>query len=297
LVREKPEVRILPAAPFFPESSTPLIGHSKSTSSENLPAPVEIGHVDLGDQQLEFVRYGAVSDEAPSLIFLHEGLGSVAMWRDFPARVAMATGAQAIVYSRSGYGRSSPRTGPYDVDYMHREALDILPRLFDAWGISEPVLVGHSDGASIALIQAAADTSPVSALALVAPHIYVEPVSVQSITEAREHFKTTDLEQRLGRYHDDPTHAFQGWNDIWLHADFLNWNIEALLPSIDCPILAIQGENDAYGTMVQIDSIATGTRGPVELLKLPDCGHSPHRDQPSSTLDALSTFINGLNTP
>lgn len=297
MVRAGSEVQFLSAAPFSPESSTPLIGHSETSSSENLPDPIETGHVDLGDQQLEFVRYGAARDEAPSLIFLHEGLGSVAMWRDFPARVAAATGAQAIIYSRCGYGRSSPRTRPYDVDYMHKEALETLPRLFDAWGVSKPVLIGHSDGASIALIQAAADNSPVRALALMAPHIFVEPISVQSITKAREQFKSTDLKQRLSRYHNDPAHAFQGWNDIWLHPEFLHWNIEALLSGIDCPILAIQGEDDAYGTMAQIDGIVSGTQGSVELLKLPDCGHSPHRDQRGSTLDALSAFINGLNTP
>lgn len=259
--------------------------------TNSIPAPIETGHADLGDHRLEFVRFARTRADAPSLILLHEGLGSVAMWREFPARLAAASGAEIFVYSRRGYGTSSPRAASYNVDYMHIEARETLPQLFDFWGLDAPVLVGHSDGASIALIHAAEDNTPVHAVCVMAPHIMVEPISIQSIEFARDQFRTTDLAEKLGRYHDAPEHAFRGWNDIWLHPDFLKWDIRPLLPAIRCPVMAIQGEDDPYGTMAQIDGIEAASGGTVELVKLSGCGHSPHREAPDEALRALTAFV------
>lgn len=253
--------------------------------------PTETGHADLGDHGLEFIRFAPAVAGAPSVVMLHEGLGSVAMWRDFPARVAAATGAEVIAYSRRGYGASSPRPASYGVDYMHAEARETLPRLFEFWGLDAPVLLGHSDGASVALIHAALPDTRARAVAVMAPHIMVEPISIQSIEFAREQFHATDLKQKLGRYHEDPEHAFMGWNDIWLDPAFRDWDIRPLLPEIRCPVLAIQGEDDAYGTMAQIDGIAAAAAGPVRLLKLAGCGHSPQRDKPEETLAAIRAFL------
>jgi pimeloyl-ACP methyl ester carboxylesterase len=228
---------------------------------------------------------------APTLVFLHEGLGSLELWRDFPDRVAAATGCGALVYSRYGYGQSDRLEGPRAVDYMHREALDSLPEVLAGRGIESPILVGHSDGASIALIHAGAGSWPVRALVLEAPHVFVEEVTVASIAEAKTAYATTDLPRRLGRYHADVDTTFRGWNDIWLDPDFRAWNIAEVLPSIRCPIQLIQGEDDEYGTFAQIDAIAAGAGGPVETVKLPRCRHSPHRDQPEATLAAMRRFI------
>jgi pimeloyl-ACP methyl ester carboxylesterase len=229
-----------------------------------------------------------------TLVFLHEGLGSVAMWRDFPRDAALATGCPAIVYSRYGYGRSEALREPRGVDYMHIEALEVLPDLLGELQVPDPVLVGHSDGASIALIHASA-RNRVRGMVVMAPHVFVEDISVKSIAEAKAAFETTDLPQKLGRYHADAAKTFWGWNDIWLHPDFRSWNIEKFLPDIRCPMLAIQGFDDEYGTMAQIDAIAKQTGGPVELLRLSGCRHSPHRDQPKAVLEAMSRFVDRLH--
>jgi pimeloyl-ACP methyl ester carboxylesterase len=229
-----------------------------------------------------------------TLVFLHEGLGSVAMWRDFPRDAALATGCPAIVYSRYGYGQSEALREPRGVDYMHIEALEVLPDLLGELQVPDPVLVGHSDGASIALIHASARNS-VRGMVVMAPHVFVEDISVKSIAEAKVAFETTDLPQKLGRYHADAAKTFWGWNDIWLHPDFRSWNIEKFLPDIRCPMLGIQGFDDEYGTMAQIDAIAKQTGGPVELLRLSGCRHSPHRDQPKAVLEAMSRFVDRLH--
>ncbi|HVY08197.1 MAG TPA: alpha/beta hydrolase [Burkholderiales bacterium] len=231
---------------------------------------------------------------APTLVFLHEGLGSVALWKRFPGEVVAASGCPALVYSRYGYGKSEKLAASRSVDYMHREALDVLPEMLDQLGIPDPVLVGHSDGASIALIHAGAGKRPVRGLAAIAPHVFVEPVTVKSIAEAKVAFATTDLSERLGRFHDDVGSTFRGWNDIWLHPDFLRWNIEDCLPAIRCPVLLIQGEDDQYGTRAQVDAIARQVSGPVRMLMLPDCAHSPHHTNKDATLAALVDFIRGL---
>lgn len=226
----------------------------------------------------------------PTLVFLHEGLGSIAMWRGFPARVAEVTGCAALVYSRYGYGGSDVLEAPFGVDYMHREAQDALPELLARLGIERPILVGHSDGASIALIYAGTHEA-VHGLVALAPHVFVEDVSVRSIAQAKVAFETTDLPQKLARYHVDARRTFYGWNDIWLRPDFRRWNIEAFLPRIRCPVLAIQGVNDEYGTMAQIEAIAAQVAGACEVVKLDACGHSPHRDQHDATLAAVARFV------
>ena len=243
---------------------------------------------------LEYEWLGAAEPGRPTLVFLHEGLGSMRQWRDFPLRAAQATGCRALVYDRYGYGQSDPlQEARVDVRFMHREALDSLPALLAGLGVPAPILVGHSDGASIALIHAGAGHA-VRALALMAPHVFVEPVCVHSIAQAKQTFETTDLAQRLGKYHRDPRKTFYLWNDVWLDPEFLQWNIEEYLPGISCPVLAIQGEDDEYGTMEQLERLRRGVRGPCELVKLPACGHAPFRDQPAATLAALARFVSGL---
>jgi pimeloyl-ACP methyl ester carboxylesterase len=251
----------------------------------------------LGGHRLEYslLRPDVEKSAVPTLVFLHEGLGSVALWKRFPAEVVAATGCRALVYSRYGYGKSDRLTAPRKVDYMHREALDVLPEILDQFRIDSPVLIGHSDGASIALIHAGAGRRPVRGVVAMAPHVFVEDITVQSIAEAKTTFQNTDLGERLGRYHDDVDSTFRGWNDIWLHPDFRHWNIEGYLPDIRCPLLLIQGEDDQYGTGAQVEAIARLVSGPVQTLLLPDCAHSPHQSvQKGATVAAIATFVRGL---
>ncbi len=229
-------------------------------------------------------------DSQPELVFLHEGLGSVSHWRDFPARASAATGCPVTVYSRYGSGQSDVLAEARGVWYMHNEALSALPDLLTQLGIESPVLVGHSDGGSIALIYAGAHDQ-VRGLVLLAPHVFVEDLSVASIAEAKVKFETTNLPEKLARHHRDVARTFWGWNNIWLHPDFRRWNIEEYLPRITCPILAIQGLDDQYGTMAQVHAIARQSKGPVEILALPDCRHSPQRDQPEAVLEAIGHFV------
>ena len=249
--------------------------------------------VDVGGARLEVERIDVGRASAAPVVMLHEGLGSVAMWKDFPHRVAHSANRNVLVYSRAGYGRSSPAKLPYGVRYMHDEALVVLPRLLDACAIERPILLGHSDGGSIALIHAAAAGRPVAGLELMAPHVIVEDVSIESIAAAKVAWRTTDLRAKLARYHDDVDGAFTGWNDIWLHPDFRDWNIEDLVRDVRCPILAIQGEDDEYGTMDQIERIER-LAPDVERVRLADCRHSPHRDQPEVVLEALVRFVDRL---
>jgi pimeloyl-ACP methyl ester carboxylesterase len=230
---------------------------------------------------------------APALVMLHEGLGSVSMWRDFPHQVADATGCETIVYSRIGYGKSDPIRAPRDVRFMHEEALVRLPALLDALELQAPILFGHSDGASIALIHAGSGLRKLSAVIAMAPHVRVEDISIASIEKAKVAYETTDLRARLARHHDDVDSAFRGWNDVWLDPRFRSWNIEDYLSTIRCPLLAIQGESDEYGTMDQIERIGRAVAG-ATLLRLPNCGHSPQRDQPAAVLQALRAFVADL---
>lgn len=249
--------------------------------------------------RVEYVRIAAERTDAPLIVFLHEGLGSVAMWKDFPERLCRAGGFRGLVFSRPGYGRSTPRGAEeaWDVDFMHRQAHEVLPPLFDALGIAEPPwLLGHSDGGSIALLYAARFPQRVAGLVVLAPHILVEDVTVANIEQARTAYLQTDLPQKLGRYHDDPDSAFWGWNRIWLHPPFRQWNIEPELDGIAGPVLAIQGVDDEYGSLQQIRGIASRV-GRTQLLELPDCGHSPHRDQPEQVIGATLSFINQWRQP
>ena len=267
------------------------------------PTRVEVGWNDRL-LQLEALQISGPAD-GPLLVFLHEGLGSMSMWRDFPTQLCERLGARGLVYSRPGYGRSTPRAQDerWGVDFMHRQAHEVLPALLQTLKVQEPIwLVGHSDGGSIALLYAARHGSaangqsqapeapPLAGAIVLAPHILVEDVSVRSIEQARQAYLHTDLRQRLARHHDDPDSAFWGWNDIWLSPAFRSWSIEADLHRIKVPVLAVQGVDDEYGTLEQIRGIAR--RVPqTELLELPACGHSPHRDQPQALMEAVAGFV------
>jgi pimeloyl-ACP methyl ester carboxylesterase len=246
-------------------------------------------YVSVQGHSLEVQRIPGSGGRASELVFLHEGLGSVSHWKDFPARVADATGSPVTVYSRYGCGNSDVLTEPRGVGYMHDEALLALPELLAQLHIENPILVGHSDGASIALVYAG-EHDHVRGLVLLSPHVFVEDLSVASIANAKTSFETTDLPERLARHHRDAARTFWGWNDIWLHPDFRRWNIEEFLPRITCPILAIQGLGDQYGTMAQVQAIARQSGGPVEILPLAECRHSPQRDQAEATVAAIAEF-------
>jgi pimeloyl-ACP methyl ester carboxylesterase len=231
--------------------------------------------------------------DRPVVVFLHEGLGSVALWRDWPARLCAQLGMPGLVYSRQGYGQSSPRadargSGRLQPDYMHREALQVLPELLRTLGIERPVVLGHSDGGTIALLHAA--HHPVAACLVMAPHVVVENASVTSIAAAREAFENGPLRERLVPFHADVDGAFWQWNDIWLSDAFRRYDIRREISAIAAPLLAIQGEDDPYGTMAQIDDIARAVPH-AQLLKLPQCGHSPHRDQPQTVAQAIGDFL------
>jgi pimeloyl-ACP methyl ester carboxylesterase len=234
--------------------------------------------------------------ERPLVVFLHEGLGSLAAWKDFPRRLCAAADLRGLVWSRPGYGRSTPReqSERWGLDFMHRQAHELLPALLDELRVDRqaqpPWLIGHSDGGSIALLHAARFTQQVSGLVVMAPHLFVEDVSIASIQQARHHYERTDLRQRLARYHDDPDSAFWGWNDIWLHPPFAHWNIEGEISGISCPLLAMQGIDDEYGTLQQVHAIAQRVPQAV-LVELPQCGHSPHRDQPQRVIDEVTRFV------
>lgn len=248
--------------------------------------------VTAAGRSLEYQRIEA-DPARPVLVFLHEGLGSITQWRDFPQEVVEATRCPALVYARYGYGRSDVLEAPRNANFMHDEALVALPQLLAALGIANPILVGHSDGASIALIHAGAG-NPVRGVVVEAPHEFFEDINMGGIAAARQAFETTDLPQKLARHHRDAARTFYGWHDVWTSPAFRDWNIESYLAGIRCPVLAIQGEDDAYGTMRQLDAIAAQVSGPCELLKLADCGHTPHREQPEKTLSAVTRFINTL---
>jgi len=226
----------------------------------------------------------------PAVVLLHEGLGSIGLWRGLPAALHDATGRRTVTYSRAGYGRSGPVPLPRPLTYMHHEADVVLPALLTALGIEHPVLVGHSDGASIALLAAGAGL-PVAALVLLAPHVIVEDISVAAIAAARTAYAETDLRERLARHHDDVDVAFRGWNDAWLDPAFREWDITDRLPGITAPVLAIQGADDPYGTTRQLDLIAAGVRGPFERLVLADVGHAPHLEATASVLAAVVALI------
>ena len=239
------------------------------------------------------VQHIAGPGDRPTLVFLHEGLGSVALWRDWPQSLCARLGCPGLVYSRQGYGQSDPRpdvrgSGRLQPDYMHREALQVLPELLRQCGIERPVLIGHSDGGTIALLHAA--YHPVAACIVMAPHVVVEDISVRAITAARQAYEEGPLRARLAPFHADVDGAFWQWNDAWLNPAFRDYDIRQEISAITSPLLAIQGEDDAYGTMAQIDDIAAAVPH-ARLLKLPQCGHSPHKDQPQAVTQAIANFL------
>jgi pimeloyl-ACP methyl ester carboxylesterase len=228
-----------------------------------------------------------------TIVMLHEGLGSIAMWKDFPVQLAHVTGCCVLAYSRYGHGKSQRLMEKRTVDFMHHEARVVLPELLRQFEFQQPILFGHSDGASIALIYAGTWPQQVRALILEAPHVFVEDEGLQSIANIRALFESTDLPNKLSRYHDHVEEVFRGWNDIWLDPKFSQWNIEEYLDAIACPVLVIQGENDEYGTLAQVQAIQRCIPA-TQALILPRCGHSPHRDHPNLTVEAIANFMSTL---
>lgn len=263
-----------------------------------MSASVDFVEIDWAGRRMriEYRWIGRERAGAPLIVFLHEGLGSLSMWRDFPQRLCGACGCRGLVYSRPGYGRSTPRAAEeaWGLDFMHRQAHEVLPALLDALGIDTEErpswLFGHSDGASIALLYASRFVRRVAGAVLLAPHIRVEDLSVSSIEKARGAYLETDLRERLAKHHDDPDSAFWRWNRIWLDPPFRQWSIESEIESIRCPLLAVQGLEDEYGTLEQIRGIARLVPQ-TQLLELPDCRHSPHRDQPEMVIATVTEFI------
>jgi pimeloyl-ACP methyl ester carboxylesterase len=255
-----------------------------------LPLKTETGEVVVDGKRLETLWITAADAAARTIVMLHEGLGSLGMWKNFPPEVAARTSCNVLVYSRYGHGNSDKLVEKRPVAFMHHEGKVVLPELLKQLGIERPILLGHSDGGSIALIFAATYPERCSALILEAPHVFVEDLSVASITEAKVNYQTTDLPQKLARYHAHTDATFWGWNDIWLDAEFRSWNIEECLDAIRCPVLCIQGEQDQYGTIAQVLAIQARVPG-GQILMLPNCKHSPHRDQLGSTLQAIAEFV------
>jgi pimeloyl-ACP methyl ester carboxylesterase len=260
---------------------------------------VEFARIHWSDRDiaLEYQWVGNEKSTGLVVVFLHEGLGSVAMWRDFPQRFCEAADVRGLVFSRYGYGLSTPRRAgeKWPIDFMHQQAGEVLPLLFEALGVVKPWLFGHSDGASIALLHAARYPASVAGIIVVAPHLFGEDLTIASIEEARVNYMRHDdpqgLRSKLARYHADPDSAFWGWNDIWLSPAFRHWNIEREIAAITCPVLAVQGEDDAYGTLEQIYGVHRQVPA-AQLLALPQCGHSVHRDQPTILIEHAARFIN-----
>jgi len=249
------------------------------------------GFLDLGSERLEYRMIGPRPDAAPTIVMLHEGLGCVGLWGDFPDRLAAATGCGVFVYSRAGYGQSSPVPLPRPLSYMHEEAEKSLPRVLEAIGFRRGLLVGHSDGASIAAIYAGSHQDHrIRGLVLVAPHFIVEDISVASIAEAREAYNNGDLRPRLAKWHADVDVAFRGWNDVWLENDFRQWDISEELAYIRVPILIVQGADDQYGTVRQIEIAQEECYCPVDVALLPGVKHSPHREAPEVALGEIADF-------
>jgi pimeloyl-ACP methyl ester carboxylesterase len=249
------------------------------------------GFLRIGDSDLEYRLIGPAPDQAPTIVMLHEGLGSAALWGDFPQALQAATGIGVFAYSRAGYGASSPAALPRPLDYMNREALDVLPALLDAIGFQRGLLLGHSDGASIAAIYAGGTLDHrVRGVVMIAPHFVVEDVSVASIAEIKRTYETTDLRARLSRWHRNVDNAFYGWNGAWLHPDFRRWDISEYLAYIRVPVAILQGEDDQYGTIRQIEIAREECYCPLDVTVISGAGHSPHREVPELTLSVVAEF-------
>jgi pimeloyl-ACP methyl ester carboxylesterase len=258
-----------------------------------LQAPQQRGEVRVDGKRLETLWIEPADKHRPMIVMLHEGLGSVALWKDFPQLLASRTGCGVLVYSRYGLGNSDRLLEKRPVKFMHHEGEVVLPELLDKLNITRPILLGHSDGGSIAIIFAGKYPERPRALVLEAPHVFVEDLSVASIARAKVAYLTTDLPRKLGRYHQHVDATFWGWNDIWLDPKFRSWNIEEYLPAIRCPVLCIQGEDDEYGTIAQVKAIQARVPA-TEIVMMPNCKHSPHRDQPEATLEKMVEFVAGV---
>lgn len=254
------------------------------------------GTIAIAGDRLEYRWVGSRPGIAPTIVFLHEGLGCVDLWRDFPDRLAHASGFGGFLFSRAGFGRSSPRALPVPLDYHSRDALQVLPAVLDAARIGRCVLFGHSDGGTLALIYAGSVRDPrVAGVITVAAHVFNEDVTIAGIEAARKAFRTTELRRKLRRYHGaNVDGAFRGWCEVWLDPGFRAWNVEHVLSGITVPLLVIQGADDRYGTRAQVDAIARSTAGPAETLIMPDCGHSPHLERPDDLLRATVPFLKAL---
>ena len=253
------------------------------------------GFLTVGAAHLEYRMVGPPPEQAPMIVMLHEGLGSAGLWGDFPERLQAATGAGVFAYSRAGYGNSTPAKLPRPLDYMHVEALNVLPKLIDKIGFRRGILLGHSDGASIAAIYAGSrQDHRVEGLALIAPHFIVEDVGLASIAEIRTAYETTNLKEKLARWHKDADNAFHGWNNAWLDPKFRDWDISEYLAYIRVPIAIVQGADDQYGTMRQIEIAREECYCPVDVTVIPGAGHSPHRETPNATLDAVADFAKAV---
>jgi pimeloyl-ACP methyl ester carboxylesterase len=249
------------------------------------------GFLTIGATNLEYRMIGPSPADAPTIILLHEGLGSAGLWGDFPDKLQAATDVGVLAYSRAGYGASSPVKLPRPLDYMHVEALEVLPKLLDTIGFRKGLLVGHSDGASIAAIYAGGSGDHrVRGVAMIAPHFVVEDISVQSIAAIKQAYETTDLKTKLARWHGDVDNAFYGWNGAWLDAKFRDWDISDYLAYIRVPVAILQGADDQYGTIRQIEIAQQECYCPVEVTVIPGAGHSPHREAPGATLNAIADF-------
>ena len=258
--------------------------------SENPKTPLTVD-----GKQLEYFALGPSPDKAPTIVLLHEGLGCAALWRDFPAKLAQATGMGVFVYSRLGYGQSDAAELPKPLDFMTREAVDVLPQVLDQMGFERGILMGHSDGATIAAIYAGSVADlRVRGLVLMAPHFFTEPAGLESIRETKKTFETTDMAQKMAKYHKNPEIAFRGWNDVWLDPKFESWNVAEVIDYLRIPTLAIQGRDDQYGTLGQIEEIENRAYSPVDTVVLDDCQHAPHLEQTEAVLAAVSEFATRL---
>ena len=256
----------------------------------------EMNILSIDGVSLEAKQIGLAENQKPVLVFLHEGLGCVALWRDFPEKLCGALGLPGLVFSRQGYGTSDPISLPRPVRFMHHEGLTVLPKVLDAAEIDQAILVGHSDGGSIALINAGGVQDPrVNAVVTLAAHVFNEDITVRSIAEAKTAYETTNLRERLAKYHGNNVDcAFWGWNNVWLDPGFTDWNIEAFLPGISIPALVLQGEEDQYGTCAQVEAIQRGIGPSAKMSLIPDCKHSPHLEQPDVTLKLIADFMESL---
>jgi pimeloyl-ACP methyl ester carboxylesterase len=262
---------------------------------DKMSALKSAGRLTVGASELEYRMIGPQPDVAPTVVLLHEGLGSVALWGDFPDRLQAATGACVFVYSRAGYGASTPVALPWPLDYMHVEALDVLPQLLDAIGFRRGLLVGHSDGGSIATIYAGGiQDHRIRGVSMIAPHFVVEDISVTSIAQIKTSYEQGDLKPKLARWHDDVDNAFYGWNGAWLDPQFRDWDISDYLAYVRVPVQIVQGADDQYGTMRQIEIAEVECYCPVDVEIIPGAAHSPHREAPEATLRAVADFTNRL---